>query len=170
MKALIVYESMFGNCRLIAEAIAAGIVAAGGAAEPVEVGQAPTATQPDLDLLIVGGPNHFMALSTPQSRIDAGHLVDHPVISADRGLREWLGELQPNEAETKMAIFDCRLNHPDYINNHEDASQEIKLLLYDAGYEDAVDPLHILVQEKPGPLIDGELARARAWGAVLPGS
>ena len=92
------------------------------------------------------------------------------VISRNTGLREWLSALQPNEGRAKMAIFDCRLDHPDYINNYEDASQEIKMLLYDAGYEDAVPPLHALVAEKPGPLVAGEVDRARAWGAALPDS
>ena len=62
MKALIVYESMYGNTH----AVAAGL---GPEAEvdicPVHaVGTVPA----DLDLLVVGGPTHMHGLSTAMSR------------------------------------------------------------------------------------------------------
>jgi hypothetical protein len=36
-----------------------------------------------------------------------------------------------------------------------------------AGYRLATSPEHFLVQDKHGPLVAGELERARAWGASL---
>lgn len=167
MKAQVVFESMFGNCRAIAEAVAAGLAGAGATAVLVEVGAAPPAVPADLDLLVVGGPNHYMALPTPDSRIEAQHLTSEDVISKRGGLRDWLSRLEPNSGETRMAIFDCRMDHPDYVSSTEDASQEIKRVLYEAGFEDAADPLHVLVREKPGPLVDGETERAHRWGTEL---
>ena len=66
----IVYESLFGNTRDIAEAIAAGIREAGPEADVVccPVGEA----GPELaraDLLVVGAPTHFLGLPSARSRV-----------------------------------------------------------------------------------------------------
>jgi hypothetical protein len=70
MKASVVYESMFGNTRQVAEAIAAGIREADPSAR-VTVARADTA-QPDeaaaAGLLVVGGPTHVLRMSSPRSR------------------------------------------------------------------------------------------------------
>ncbi len=167
VKALVVFESMFGNCQAIAEAVAAGLADAGASAGLSEVAGAPTSVPADLDLLVVGGPNHYMALPSPDSRVEAQHLAGHAVVSSRSGLREWLSRLEPNSGETRMAIFDCRMDHPDYLASPDDASLEIKMVLYENGFEDAADALHVLVKDKPGPLVDGERERARRWGAAL---
>jgi flavodoxin len=74
MRALIVYESMFGNTRQIAEAVAEGLRAGHDAAPVevglVEVGEAP-ATVADVDLLVVGGPTHALGMSRPETRQSA---------------------------------------------------------------------------------------------------
>ena len=51
MRALVVYESMFGDNRQVAEQVAAGLTESGVAAEAVEVGVAPTAVPDDVDLV-----------------------------------------------------------------------------------------------------------------------
>ena len=56
MKALVVYESMFGNTEKIARAVADGV----GEAMDVqlaEVADAPTEPSPDVALIVAGGPN-----------------------------------------------------------------------------------------------------------------
>lgn len=57
MSTLVVYESMFGNTRHVAEAIARG-VATTGAVKTVPVSQAREEDLSAYDLLIVGGPTH----------------------------------------------------------------------------------------------------------------
>lgn len=69
MRVAVVYESLFGNTRLVAEAIAEGIQAAGPGAvvkcSPVtEAGPALAA----VDLLVVGGPTHFLGMTSQRSR------------------------------------------------------------------------------------------------------
>ncbi len=70
MKALIVYESQFGNTEKVARAIAEG-VATSGRVEVVAVDTAPTVLPDDVDLLLVGGPTHVFSMSRVQTRADA---------------------------------------------------------------------------------------------------
>ena len=63
MRAVVVYESMFGNTHAIADAIGKGL-------EPVDnvvvvpVAEAGRERLGDADLLVVGGPTHFHAIFT----------------------------------------------------------------------------------------------------------
>lgn len=65
MRVAVVYESLMGNTRRVAEAIAAG---AREAAPDVDVSCSPAgdARSGDADLLFVGAPTHF--LSVPRAR------------------------------------------------------------------------------------------------------
>jgi flavodoxin len=70
MRAVVVYESMYGNTHQVAEAIGAGL---GGAFEVsvVPVSKAGPAVLADADLVVVGGPTHLHAMSraaTPPRR------------------------------------------------------------------------------------------------------
>ena len=83
MKTLVVYESMFGNTRAVAEAIAEGL----GSAEVVEVSAAPVVLPVDLELLVVGGPTHVHGMSRRRTREDAAQQVSRPVVSKGDGVR-----------------------------------------------------------------------------------
>jgi len=63
--ALIVYESMYGGTRQVAEAIADGL-SASTRCTVTEVGDAPTVVGPDVDLLVIGAPTHAFGMSTPR--------------------------------------------------------------------------------------------------------
>src|SRR5260221_1612969 len=69
MRATVVYESLFGSPREVAEAVAEGLLAAApGAAvdcRPV-LDAGPALGQ--VDLLVVGGPTHFLGMSSTRSR------------------------------------------------------------------------------------------------------
>ena len=69
MRALVVYESMFGNTQAIAQAIGDGIEASMHA-DVVEVGAAPDMVPRDVTLLVVGGPTHAFSMSWPSTRRD----------------------------------------------------------------------------------------------------
>lgn len=61
MKALVVYESMFGNTEQVARAVATGL----GRhldVELVAVANAPD-TVSDVDLVVVGGPTHAFSMT-----------------------------------------------------------------------------------------------------------
>lgn len=167
MRALVVYESMFGDGRIIAESIAAGLAQAGADARAVEVGSAPTDLDVDLDLLVVGGPNHQFGLSRPSTRDDARRQTGREVISDRIGIREWLSELSPNRGATRCAAWDTRMGHPGFLSKLDHASNSIERSLHRAGFPSAAKPRHFLVMDTQGPLVDGEPDRAEAWGRQL---
>lgn len=165
MDALVVYESMYGNTRAVAEAVAEGL--GGAAVLPVhEAGE----HQGTLDLLVVGGPTHAHSLSSRRSRhvaVDAApkdgssHL--EPDAAAEPGLRSWLADLSPVFAH-HAAAFDTRGNGPRALTGA--ASRGIARRLRRHGI-DVVSVESFVVEGSEGPLLTGEIERARVWGAEL---
>lgn len=163
MNAIVVYESMYGNTRAIAEAIAEGL---GGAAvmTPAEL----ATTAPDADLLVVGGPTHVHGMASARSRRAAIEAARAGTLETDGSgpvVRDWLAELP--HAHGHAAAFDTRLNKPQWITGA--ASLGIAKRLRRHGYT-VVAATSFLVAENEGPLVDGELDRARTWGAELSGA
>ncbi|GAA2882043.1 flavodoxin family protein [Nonomuraea rubra] len=74
MDALVIYESMYGNTKKIAEAVAEGL-ATRMRAEVVEVGSAPPQIGKEIALLVVGGPTHAFSMSRASTRQPAAHAV-----------------------------------------------------------------------------------------------
>lgn len=70
MKALVAFESIYGNTRAVAEAIAEGLEPL-GAVEVLSVDDAGDGAVEGADLLVVGGPTHMHGLSVSLSRIAA---------------------------------------------------------------------------------------------------
>jgi flavorubredoxin len=68
MKVAVVYESLFGNTRLVAEAIGDGIRTADPAADVrvTRTGATKLSDVEDACLLVVGGPTHMMRMSSPR--------------------------------------------------------------------------------------------------------
>jgi menaquinone-dependent protoporphyrinogen IX oxidase len=67
MRALIVYESMYGNTHWIAEAIAR-VLRSAYAVQVVAVGGARYEHVGRYDLIVVGGPTHAHGMSRPDTR------------------------------------------------------------------------------------------------------
>ena len=94
MRALVVYESMYGNTLDIAEAIAAGLRTA-GEASVLPVREAELASLDGIDLLVIGGPTHAWGMTRSKTREQAitdGRRKGLQVVArpGDLGLREWL--------------------------------------------------------------------------------
>ena len=165
MDALVVYESVYGNTRAIAEAIAEGI----GGASVLPVHEA-TGTRSKAELLVVGGPTHMHGLATASSRRGAveGAMEDgasniEPGATKEPGLRTWLRDLAPSAAY-QAAAFDTRLDKSPWLTGA--AARAIAKRLRHRGF-DVLGTESFLVEHAEGPLEDGELERARAWGAAL---
>jgi flavodoxin len=163
--ALVVYESMYGNTHALAEAIAEGL----GHAELAAVHDAPKI--PGADLVVVGGPTHVHGMASARTRVAAVRAVRDareidPQVAIDLGLREWLRQLPPG-AGTRAAAFDTRLDKPAWVTGA--ASHGIAKRLRQSGY-DVVATQSFLVTDSEGPLVDGELERARQWGRQLAAS
>ena len=116
MRAVIVYESMFGNTHAIADAVGKGL-------EPmlevivVPLAEAGRERLGDADLLVVGGPTHFHGMSRKFTRKWAASTAQKPgndlVLDRDAdgpGVREWLASLR--DGPTRVAAFDTRFSGP----------------------------------------------------------
>jgi len=165
MDALVVYESIYGNTRAVAEAIADGVGAF--AVLPVHAAQGSQGTP---DLLIIGGPTHVHGLATRRSRHVAaataqedGRTHLEAGATTDPGLRTWLHGLSPGAAR-HAAAFDTRLDRSPWLSGA--AARGITRRLRHLGI-DVIATESFLVEDTEGPLQAGELERARAWGAEL---
>jgi Flavodoxin domain len=165
MSALVVYESVYGNTRKVAEAVADGL----GEARVLPVHEAGGDVEA-VDLLVVGGPTHMHGLATSTSRrmaVEAakedGHADVEPRASDEPGLRRWLHDLSKCEAG-RAATFDTRLDRSPMLTGT--AARGIARRLRRRGY-DVLSSESFLVEDAEGPLEEGELDRARAWGRQL---
>ncbi|MGH8871070.1 MAG: flavodoxin family protein [Acidimicrobiia bacterium] len=163
MKALVVYESMFGNTRLIAEAIAEGL-SGHMEVETVEVGLAPELMPPEIDFVVIGGPTHAFGLSRPRTRLSAGEHTEGPLVSARIGIREWLEGLVPPGKPVDCASFDTRIDKPRVPGS---AAASAGRRLRRLGFHVIVGPESFFVDGTTGPLLAGEYGRAHSWGELL---
>lgn len=164
MRALVVYESMFGNTRKIAETVAVGI----GEHMPVhlvEVAHAPVTLDPDIQLLVVGGPTHARGMTTAQTRSDAADRAEGPMVSRGIGMRDWLLALRPAAKSTMAAAFDTRIHAPMVFTGS--AARGYLELLDAAGFR-LIEPTESFYVGSRAPQEDalnpGEVDRAGKWG------
>lgn len=164
-RALVVFESVFGNTRQIAEAIA------GGLKEHFDVQLAEAAAKPSpagAALIVVGGPIHALGMSKPATREEAAKQArefGHLEVSTRPGIREWLSELPPTAQHVDAAVFDTAVKVGWFVIGS--AARGEASILEKKGYSIAGRPEHFLVKDVDGPLVPGELERAKAWGEGL---
>ena len=163
--ALVVYESMFGSTRLVADAVTSGLRLGGLDASLVAVGSAPAELRAGVDLLVVGGPTHAFSLSRPATRANAvtqGASPDDAVI----GLREWLTALRlQGSRPPAVAAFDTRVTKVRWLPKA--AGPAALRLARKLGMRTMARAEGFLVDDVRGPLVDGELERAVGWGRGL---
>ena len=109
MRALVIYESMFGNTQRVAEAIGRGL-AARVSVDVVEVGHAPLQVDDDVDLVVVGGPTHAFGLSSERTRRSAAEQAPTGIVSTGRGVREWVACLASYGGRLAVAAFDTHID------------------------------------------------------------
>lgn len=169
MRSVVIFESMYGNTHAVADEIGQGLLDVG----TVQLGiieDVPPADIIGADLLVVGGPTHMHGLATPSSRQAATAAAEKdPDLNLDDdasgpGLREWLKNLPAGQGGTSAA-FDTRLDKPALFTGS--AAKAIAKRLRRKGFEPLADPESFLVADSAGPLLDGELTRARHWGERL---
>ena len=170
MQAVVVYESMFGNTRAIADAIGVGLADTFDVVV-VPVAQADQAQVSDADLVVVGGPTHVHGMSRASTRLGAAKQAEEPgsnvtlePYAGQDGVREWLGSLGASRGHGMAAAFDTRMQGPAALTGR--ASKGISHALRRQGYEVISDPGSFLVT-KQNTLVEGEQVRARNWGITL---
>jgi flavodoxin len=161
MRALVVYESMFGNTRQVAEAIRDGLATA-VEVEAVEVGTAPATVPGDVGLLVVGGPTHAFGMTRAATRGDAVKKYGGPVVSDRIGIREWMDGLQRPAGEVRAVTFDTTFRKARFMGR---AGKKAEKKLRELGFRIVAPSEPFWVSEVKGPMEDGELDRAKAWGA-----
>ena len=160
-RAVIVYESMFGNTEAIARAVAEGL-GVGMQTQVIPVAQAPADTA-DVDLLVVAGPTHAFGMSRQSTRRSAVDQGGHPVGGSHAGIREWLETLPRASARRGAATIDTRIHKRGVPGSAaRGAARRLRRLGYDVA-----EPISFYVDGTSGPLLEGELGRARRWGAEL---
>jgi hypothetical protein len=168
MRALMVYESMYGNTHTVASNIADGLRATHEVIL-VPVAEATADLVGNADLLVVGGPTHMHGLSRAGSRRmaaqaaskEASGLTLDPDASGP-GLREWFKGM--GDGQALAAAFDTRINGAPLATGR--AIHGISKLLKRHGYRIVADPESFLVSQQ-STLLDGEASRAHRWGAAL---
>jgi len=166
MNAVVVYESVYGNSRQIAEAIAEGL----GGVPALAVAHADEGVVGAADLLVVGGPTHMHGMTTSLSRKMAvegakedGHAPVEPGAAEEPGLRAWLAQRAGDGR--RAAAFDTRIDRSAALVGS--AARGIAKRLRHQGYELAAGHESFFVADAEGPLAEGELDRAREWGRTL---
>jgi hypothetical protein len=171
MRAVVVYESMYGNTHQVADAIGAGLRSS-FEVSVVPVSEAGPAVLADADLVVVGGPTHIHGMSRAATRKAAVEAADKPVspLKAEPdalgpGLRDWFDSL--GHYPVWAAAFDTRLHGPAALTGR--ASKRVFRLLRTHGFELVAEPESFLVT-KQDRLEPDETSRAREWGTKLAAS
>jgi hypothetical protein len=165
MRALVVYESLYGNTAAVGEAIAASLRARGFDVVVGPVSWVSAGEGAEFDLLVVGGPTHVHGMSSAGTRktavADEKNTFPEPTL--EPGLRSWIKQLQP-ESGCLAAAFDTRLDKPVIVTGS--AAKGIGRRLRGRGYRVVAEPESFLVTTQ-NQLLDGEVGRATIWGAKL---
>jgi flavodoxin len=151
MKAMVVYDSAYGNTEQIARAIAQGV---GEETEVVRAGSVQSGQLTGLDLLIVGSPTQKFRPLPP---------VTNLLKAIPRGTLDGV----------RVAGFDTRITQAKvdevgilafFVKIFGYAAKPIADRLVKAGGQLAAPPEGFYVEDTEGPLQAGELERATDWG------
>ena len=144
MKALVVYESMFGNTAQLAQVIADDLRTL-GTVTLADV-QSGMPSFEGIELLVVGGPTQVHGVSP--------------------GLRTLLDQLPPGALNgVQAAAFDTRVSGPRWLTGA--ASIGIAKRLKQKGAHLIMPGESFIVDGREGPLAEDEIDRAHVWVAGL---
>ena len=170
MKAIVVYESLWGNTAAVARAIAEGL---GGDARALTTDEARGTELAEVDLVVAGAPVLGFRLPTDdmrQSILRTERRAPHPADLSHPSMRAWLEGLiaaasRPAGAAgsaARFATFETGLRW-----SPGSATKAIAEKLAGLGYRPTGKGRRFVVKGRYGPLRDGELVKARAWGQEL---
>ena len=160
MKAIVVFESHWGNTATIARAVAEGM---GAGTRAMSTAQATQAMLHGVDLIVAGAP--LIGFALPGETMVRG-LKDEvmkgapPPDLSHPAMRTWLEALPKGKGVA--AAFETRIWW-----SPGSAAKAILRLLGERGYSELTPGKPFIVTDRYGPLREGELEAARAWGAEL---
>jgi flavodoxin I len=145
MRALVVYDSFYGNTEEIAKAIGGAIT--GGEVSVLRAGEVGPPEMENISLLVVGAPTQG-GRATP-------------------AIRDFLNRISKAEINgVDAAAFDTRVTSK-VAKIFGYAAGKIASNLKKKGANLVAEPEGFFVEGTKGPLTEGELERAAAWGAGL---
>jgi flavodoxin len=152
MKALVIYDSMFGNTEQVAQTIGQALLSEGHEVQTLRVTQVSPQQATEVDVLLVGSPTRAFR-PTPAT---VQFLKDIP----DNGLQG-----------IKVGAFDTRIAPEDtgsrllsvLVRLFGYAAEPMAKRLRQKGGAQALSPEGFIVTGKEGPLREGELERAAGW-------
>jgi hypothetical protein len=159
VKVVVVYESFWGNTAAIARAVAEGF---GPEACALSTAEAAPPALAGVDLIVAGSPVLGFALPSEGMRANMATTfgAPRPADLSGPSMRSWLEELAPGHG--RCATFETAFRW-----SPGGATSALGRGLEHAGYRPIVKGRRFVVAGKFGPLRDGELDRARQWGAEL---
>jgi hypothetical protein len=164
MKALVVYESLFGNTAGIGEAIAESLCTHGLDVENGPISEV-SASSTETGLLVVGAPTHAHGMSRVGTRKAAVEDKRNTFSGAETmpGVRDWTAGL-PSGSGRMAAAFDTRFDKPRWLTGS--AAKGIARALEQRGYRLLAPPESFFVTGEY-TLEGGEVEHAAAWGTDL---
>lgn len=139
MRALVVYDSQFGNTKIIAEALAKELDA-----KLVSVADVSHDDLEGINFLVVGSPVNGWRPS--------------------KKMRSFLASLRKMQlTNVKATAFDTRVK----IFLHGNAANKIARNLQSVGAEIVSKPHGFYTKGKRGPLLYGEIERAKEWAKII---
>ena len=160
MKAMVVYDSAYGNTAQIARAIRDGInssLESGGSTVLYKVGEITSSELCGVDILVVGSPTQGFRATSPTrdliKRIPKNCLEGTCVAGFDTRIVD--EQVKSNKVFSKMAdVFGY-------------AAEPISENLEKKGGKVVMQPAGYYVEGTEGPLSEGELERAEEWGRQI---
>ncbi|HKJ96858.1 MAG TPA: flavodoxin family protein [Thermoplasmataceae archaeon] len=156
MKVIVVYDSMYGNTRKIAESISSAF----DGTECIKTLHVEKATPEDLkgfSLIIIGSPTHG----------------GRPTPAVHKFMDNLPGAVKN---DVHFASFDTRFSVKEQgaglrflMRLIGYAAEKIDRKMSEKGYKPVVKPEAFIVVDKEGPLREGEEERARNWGKIIEG-
>ena len=145
-KVLLVYESKYGNTKLVAETIAEGIKGVSdNQASIYELKEIKLKQPPDFDMVLIGSPNHMG--------------------SATRSIRKFIDELGKLNLKGKpAAVFDTY-----FWGDFEKAVKKMERQIGEKvpGLTLVAPGLSIRVDGMKGPITEGELPKCKEFGTKV---
>lgn len=144
-KAIVIYESVFGNTKHAAETIIEGMKGAGVDATLSTPKELDPNQLTDFDAVLVGSPNHMGG--------------------ATRGIRKFIDKLGKLKPEVKLVtVFDTHAG-----NEYEKAVKKMEKQIGEKapGLKLASPGLSIRVEGMRGPITEGELPKCKEFGIII---
>src|SRR5215831_13559201 len=153
MKTYVIYDSTYGNTEKIAQAIGKGLT---GEVKVLRIGEANPAELATCNLLIVGSPVHG-GRATPELDAFIKQIPDNSLEGISVAAFDTRFEAENQSVGLRILMSVIRFAAPRIA----------KALVKKGGLLVAV-PEGFIVENKEGPLKQGELERATQWATQLP--